>query len=352
MAEPVEWPTLSKQKLAAIAPLNKDGRPDMYNHVPTRLVTQAEALARGWKHFYTGEVCGYGHKSTWFANNDRMCVDCHRVRKGRLPMGGRGEAEYTSHGKHGTYSQRDSVAKEAEAVFGEPVLRPPEPDPLEKRFLKAYAEHKDFQAAAQELGKSIADFQARLSYSKTFRDAVAFLEEQYGLSHTASLTEDFDWTDDKRVVFFRAWINTGDLAAALSAIGCSNWAYETELQDNSEFAAAVDEMKPWALKVMDREAITRAYKGDSRLLQRIMEAHMPDLYGPRMNVNMNVTEKLSDDQINTRILQLAEQGFARITSRTVDAEFTELEPQRALEPPRTTGDESAPSRPQSNLDLL
>jgi len=156
-----DWPKLSNKEMAAIAPLNKDGRPDLYNHVPTRLVTKDEALARGWKHFYLGEVCGYGHKSTWFANNDRMCVDCHRIRKGRLPMGGRGEAEYTSHGKRGSYAQRDPAAK----VLGESTIAPLEPDPLEKRFLKAYADKRDFAEAAAEVGKTMADFQARLSYS-------------------------------------------------------------------------------------------------------------------------------------------------------------------------------------------
>ena len=342
-----EWPKLSAGEIARVAPLNKNGRPDMYNQLPTRFVSMEEAIAREWAHFYVGDVCSYGHKAPRFVSNPRSCVDCRRLREGKLTIGGKGEAEYVQR-KQATYKQPDPKDESGNKLT---IVNQLEPDPIEKRFLKTYAETRDFAGAAEKIGKTASEFQARLSYSRVFREAVEKLETDCGLTHTASIIEEFEWNDDKRAALLRVWVNTGNLAIAVQAVGATNWAYEMELQRNPDFAAKVSEIEPLALRVLDREIIGKALAGDSRLLQRAAEAHLPDQYGQKMNVNMNVTEKLSDEQINVRLFQLLDRLNIR-PGDVIDAELFESEPAGALAAPGGAGDEGETDRPEPYINLL
>src|SRR6202021_3730787 len=47
-----KWPKIDP---ATVAPL-RDDKPDMYNHMPTRFVSKAEAGGRGGKHFGPGKA--------------------------------------------------------------------------------------------------------------------------------------------------------------------------------------------------------------------------------------------------------------------------------------------------------
>jgi hypothetical protein len=349
-----KWPAIDPSTVAPV----KDGRPDLYNHLPTRFVTKDEAAARGWKYFYVGDACRYGHRAPRFVSNPRMCVDCHRVRDGRLPMGGKAEAEYDKRTLR-PYAQpvRDgsSTSQPTRAIV------PVEPDTLEKRFLVKYAELKDFAKAAIDVGRSEAEFLGRLSYSKVFRDAVHQLEQDCGLSRTPSFTEDFEWTDDKRVVLMRVYVDTGDLLKAMRSIGVTNYHFERELRDNPDFRAGMEEAEELANKQLDREAVSMAKAGDSRLLQRVLAAKMPETWGDRVNVNMNVTQKLTDDQLTARLAQsltklerLAGAGIIQLTSapEVVEAEFSPVDPPGETAAPGDAGCPAAPDRTQSNSDLV
>ena len=76
-----KWPKVNPE---TVAPL-REGKPDLYNHQPTRFVSKDEAKARGWKHFWTGELCVTGHRAARYVSNSSTCVDCVRVEKGQLP---------------------------------------------------------------------------------------------------------------------------------------------------------------------------------------------------------------------------------------------------------------------------
>jgi hypothetical protein len=344
----VKWP---KCDPATVAPLNRDGDPDMRNHMPTRFVSMEEAIAREWKYFYTGESCRWGHRAPRYVSNKNNCIDCERIREGKLPIGIKGVQEYDGpQPVKPAYSQRSTSVAVVSAA-------PREPDAIEKFFLTKYVELKNFSDAAKAGGQSEAYFLARLSYNKTFRDAVHQLEADNGLARTPSLTEDFDWDDDKRNVLMRVYIDTGDLLTAMQGIGVSNYHFEKELRENAEFRADMEQAEELATKQHERYAISLARKGDSRLLQRMLAAVMPEKWGDRVNMNLNVTAKLTNDQLAARLEQqlawLERRGFSLpAPSEVVEAEFVAVEPDTAPEPAGDGGGDPPPVRENKYLDLV
>lgn len=340
-----DFHVLSEQELLSIAPV-KDAKPDLYNYLPTRFVTEAESKFRGWKWFYIGDACSRGHKAPRYVSNPRLCVDCHRIREGRETIGGKGNAEYTSRLR--PYKER--VANRGTAVV---AAKPLEPDAREKRFLIEYAKIRNFDQAAQAMNTDPAIFRAVLSYSKVFLDAVNALEDAEGLSRTLRLDENFDWDDDKRLILIRVYIDTGDLGLARDSIQVSNFHYQRELQSNADFARAVEEAEPLANRIIDEHAVRKAKQGDSRLLDRVLSAKLPNEYGAKLKVDMNVTGKLTDAQIDTRLLQLTKLLHGRIVDDTaIDAEFEEYESTGEIGTAGVAGDEDPAPESQSNLDLL
>jgi hypothetical protein len=340
-----EWAEIDP---ATVAPL-KDGKPDLYNFMPTRFVPKQEAEARGWKWFYIGDSCRWGHKAPHYVSNPRMCVDCHRVREGRLPIGAKGDKEYK--GQQKQYEQR-KVDSPSAIVPAMP--RPLEPDVIEKKFLTEYAARRDFAQAALACGKSEAEFLGRLSYDEIFRAAVYRLEEDLGLARTASVMDDFEWTDDKRTVLMRVYIDTGDMLKAMRAVGVSNYHYMKELEENPDFRSDMERAEILAIKQLDRDAISKAKDGDSRLLQRVLAAKMPEQYGEKVKMDLNVTEKLTDDQLNSRLAQVFERLGGRIVNSApaIDAGFTVIEPRRETPALEHVGNSSPSSGAQSNMDLV
>ena len=149
MTKPVPFRYLKMEDLAQIAPL-KDGKPDLYNYMPSRFITKSESEYRQWKHFYIGETCRWGHMAPRYVVNGK-CIDCNRVKEGRDAIGGKGVAEYV--GKQTNYKQRDKPL----ASF-----KPAEPDNLEKRFIVEYVKTKSFAQAAQNCGRSGVSGQTEL----------------------------------------------------------------------------------------------------------------------------------------------------------------------------------------------
>lgn len=77
---------------STIAPLTRKGQPDLYNFMPSRFITQAEAKARGWTYFFEGEACQHAHVAPRWVSNSRMCVDCNRLKRTRQTIGAKAPA--------------------------------------------------------------------------------------------------------------------------------------------------------------------------------------------------------------------------------------------------------------------
>jgi hypothetical protein len=339
-----KWP---KIKPETVAPL-RDGAPDMYNHQPTRFVSKDEAKARGWKHFWTGEICVTGHRAARYVRNGSICVDCHRIEYGHLPVYGKGVPELEE-ARRRKYTQKNTAP-----------AGPPVPTSAEKLFLAKYAEIKDFALAAEECGRNESEFLAILSWNATFRDAVNRLEETLGIARTQSVTDEFDWADDKRRAFLITYANTADITKALRAVGATNVQLHKELSQNGDFQRDFDDAAQIARSVFDHAASAAATKGDARMLGRIAANFFPEKYGENLKVDLNVKNNLTLDQAHAQITTLLSrfdrQGLlpaARAADEpAIEAEYWEAEPARVDETDQDPEPESADAGPDPNSDLV
>jgi hypothetical protein len=334
---------LTSAQVAEIAPLNKDGAPDCMNYMPTRNIPLSEATQRGWPTFFEGVPCRYGHVAPRYVSNPSVCVDCFRIKRGKTPIGQKagGTAEYTPR----NYTQRAEQTPTATVVTSAPI----EPDRYEKLFLSAYAGTKDIDAAARQASMTEAQVMARMSYSEVFRNAVNALEERLQIRRTPTPTGPFDWTDDKRKWLIEVYIDTGDIATARDAIRVTPSEYFRELERNIEFSDAVLVATPLALNALEERAHQLALAGNDKLLQKILAAKRPGEYGERIKVDMSVTEKLTDAQLDAQLTRLVSKQRGRI----FDGEFTEVdEPQRQIEDARDVEGAGPPQAAEPNSDLL
>lgn len=329
---------------ATIAPLNSDGHPNLYQYMPTRLVPKAEAEQKGWGTFYEGTPCRHHHIAPRYVSNPRLCVDCDRVKKGKATIGGvkqGGTPDYAP------YTQRKRKVGETGTSVVTAVV-PIEPDRQEKRFLEAYAELKDFDKACDKSGTTFAQMMSRMSYSAVFKTAVNALELQLNMRQTPPPPEFFEWTDDKRDRLIQVFVDTGEMATARDSIRVTPSEYYAELERNPDFATAIKDAELLAFRALEDVAVSLAVRGNDKLLAKIMAAKMPE-YRERVSMDLNVTEKsLTDEQLRANILRLVKVGHQRI----IDANFSVVEPQRAISAEPPTGGSGASSQPEPDLDLL
>jgi hypothetical protein len=329
---------LTEAQTAAIAPLNRDGHPDLYNFMPTRLVPLDEATARGWPQFFDARTCRYNHTAPRYVVNPKICVDCRRLKNGKAPIGGRdgGQAEYKSQ----PYKQRD-----IQTPSGAVAIKQPEPDRLEKLFLEKYAAVKNLEQAALLAGTTAPQIHARLSISAVFKAATNDLETRLGIRQTVPEAGEFEWNDDKRSRLITVYVDSGDIAMARDSIFVTPSEYYRELDRNSAFSARLADAEPLAMNSLEERAIQQALAGNDKLLMKTLAAKKPDQYRDRLGVDMNVTTKLTDAQIDARLLQV-------ITAQRdiIDAEFHDASGQ--VETPRIAGGETATDREEQASDLL
>jgi hypothetical protein len=339
-----KWPKVDP---ATVAPL-RDNMPDFYNHQPTRFVSLNEAKARGWKHFWTGEICVTGHRAARYIRNPSICVDCHRIEQGKLPVYGKGVPELEE-ARRRKYTQKNTEQ-----------AGPPVPNAAEKNFLSKYAEHKDFATAAEACGRSEAEFLAILSWNTTFRDAVNRLEESIGVTRTQQVTDEFDWTEAKQRAFLITYANTADIAKSLRSVGATNVQFHKELNSNAAFQRGFDDASQIARSVFDHAASAAATKGDARMLGRIAANFYPEKFGENMKVDLNVKQNLNSDQINAEITQLLS-GFARqgllsaprrAAGDAIEAEYGELELEGVDEVAESAEGEGSDAETDPNSDLV
>lgn len=332
---------------ASVAPLDRTGQfPDMRNYLPTRFVSYQEALDRGWKHFYTGETCRWGHRAPHCMSNIHQCVDCERVRDGKLPIGIKGVAEL------------DGPAPARRKAPSSPGVEAPatELTPIQKLFLTKYVDTRNFAEAAKACGQSDALFLAQLSYDKRFREAVQTLESDNGLARTPSILDDYEWNEDKRRILLRLYIDTGDMLQAMKAIGVSNYHFEREMRENVDFCRDLEAAEEQVTRHWDRYAASAAGKGSERILQKYLAAIMPDKYGDKVKMDLNVTRNLTHEQLATQVAQQLTwlEGRNAITHApdVLEAEFRAVEPATAVE---VVGDDVRPppqDRAERNSDLV
>lgn len=330
---------LTEAQMAAIAPLARDGTPDLYNFMPTRLVPLDEAIARGWTQFFDARKCRYNHVAPRYVVNPKICVDCRRIKNGKAPIGGRdgGQSEY----KPQPYKQRDQKTPDGQIV----AVKQPEPDRLEKLFLEKYALLKNLEQAATLAGTTAAQIHARLSISAVFKTATNDLETRLGIRQTVPETGPFEWNEDKRVRLITVYVDTGDIAMARDAIFVTPSEWYKELDRNPAFSARLADAEPLAMNSLEERAIQQALAGNDKLLMKTLAAKKPDQYRDRLGVDMNVTTKLTDAQIDARLSQLI------LSQRDViDAEFNESP--RQIEADGVVGREAASSREEQASDLL
>jgi hypothetical protein len=344
-----KWPKIDP---ATVAPL-KDGLPDFYQHQPTRFVSFDEAKARGWKHFWTGELCVTGHRAARYISNPSTCVDCQRIERGKLPVYGKGVPELEE-ARRRNYTQKQT----SHLTSGPPV-----PNAAEKNFLLKYAELKDFAEAAAACGRSEAEFLAILSWNTTFRGAVNNLEESLGVARTQQVSDFFDWGDeenDKRKIFLLTYANTADMKQALRSIGVSNVQFHKELASNSEFQRDFDDATQVARAVFDHAASASAIKGDARMLGRIASNMFPEKFGENLKMDLNVKQNLTLDQAHAQLTAIVSrfdrQGLLSAPSAdedaVVEAEYREVEHSGDDEAAPDPEPESADPGQDPNSDLV
>jgi hypothetical protein len=347
-APKTSWGKWPKIKPETVAPL-RDDKPDLYNHQPTRFVSKDEAKARGWKHFWTGELCVTGHRAARYVSNGSNCVDCVRIEKGQLPVYGKGVPELEA-ARRRNYTQKNTA----------PATGPAPPNAAERNFLTKYAELKDFALAAEGCGRSESEFLAILSWNETFREAVNRLEESIGITRTQKITENFDWTEEKQRAFLITYANTADITKSLRSVGATNVQFHKELTDNPEFQRDFDDAAQIARSVFDHAASAAATKGDARMLGRIAANFFPEKFGENLKVDLNVKQNLSLDQAHAQITSLLSrfdrQGLlsapSAVEDTAIEAEYQLVEPARVDEADSDIDAASADTGSDPNSDLV
>ena len=332
---------LTPEQTAAIAPLNKQGQPDLMNYLPTRLVPFDEAKARGWTYFYDARTCRKGHQAPYFVSNINLCVDCVRIRRGKQTIGGKAGGSH----ERREYKRAEPVPTGA-TTAPTVTVKQQEPDRIEKQFLVAYADLKDFAKACDQVGVSMPHMQGRMSWSSVFRLAVADLENRVGITHIPAAAENFEWNEDKHHRLIEVYVDTGDIATARDSISVTPSEYYRELKRNQDFYARVMEAEQLAWNALEEKAVQLARNGNDKLLQKILTAKKPE-YRDSLKLDVKVEERLTDAQLRTEAARLILEARRRVGGRTIDAEST-----RAIEAPSDAEGDGEAHTAESYSDLL
>lgn len=327
--------------------LTQRRHPNFADHVPKRLVSFEEAQARGWSMFVDGSDCRYGHRAGHWVSNRNRCSDCEREKAGKQPIYPKAKS-----GTH--YEQPRTPRKDVAApvVIAAPKL--PEPDASDKAFLASYAEHRDLDKAATAVGSTTALILSRRSHNKLLDEAMRRLETDLTIPRVVPAPSDFEWTDAIRGRLLEVYVDSGNLAIARDAVKCTPSQLWRELDANPDFSSRLDDARVRAAQVFEERAQAEALAGNDRLLPVILRAEKPEKYTEKLKLDMNVTNKLTDDQLNVRLAQglarLAKLGHipAHTQGEIHDAEFISVKPAR-LPVPRDDGSHNAI---QNNGDLI
>jgi hypothetical protein len=249
-------------------PVTQKGGIDLFNHVPNRFIPLETARAQGLTAFWEGKACRYGHQAARFVSNTKICMDCRRAKMGLEPIYPRSAAQ-----KFHNLEKKPTAAdpNTASAASAAPAPQSLGLDTNDTKFLAAYAEHRDLDKAAKSVGTTKELILARRVGFPGLDEAMTRLEQQLEIPKYMPAGAGFVWTDEARELFITTYINSGEIADARQAVGCTRAQFFTEQKQNLQFAQDVEAAKPLAESVVE-EAFTKAAKaGQQSILPRYFE---------------------------------------------------------------------------------
>jgi hypothetical protein len=244
-------------------------------------------------------------------------------------------------------------------MIATPVVKQPEPDSADKRFLDSYAQLRDLDAAARACGSTAANVVSRRSHNAVLDAAMTRLEADMQIPKLVPESPTFIWDDAKRARFVEAYIDSGSIAIARDAVKCTPSQLWREIDANAQFASALDDARVRATQVFEEIAHAQALKGNDRLLPLILKAERPDKYTERLSLDMNVNN-LSEEQINARLTIMFMQfkkmlgPSATSNNEAIDAEIIPPAQLAAPAPAEASATEPTEETPSddTNGDLL
>jgi hypothetical protein len=271
IAEAPTYPPIADVTEALGVPLTERGHPDMRNFVPTRFVPLAESQARGWSLYWTGAACRYGHMAARSTSNPKICSDCVRVKEGKPAIYPKSRVQEF---RTLTKDSAGPAVTQAAAPVAPPA--PPEPSSADKRFLSSYAEHRDLTAAAQAVGSTAALIAGRRSHDTALDTAMAKLEcdlsiPKYTPPPRITNADAFPWTAELERQFCRRYVDCGLIEQVRAELSVSASDFYDHVQRSSEFAALVEQARPFAKETLKERALEDAKRGNDKLL-RALEA--------------------------------------------------------------------------------
>lgn len=272
-----------------------------------------------------------------YTSNHRICVDCIRLKKSKTTIGEKTGVNKTNFPGYGGNFGKGITVK---------VEKQQEVDAWEKKFLEAYAYHKDFSAACQAINVTESQIDARLAHSAIFKQAYDLLESRMGVKKV-NTSDGFLWTKAKYDKIIEVYINTGDLATARDSIGVTPFAYFQELARNPAFEARLKEANPLAALALEERAIQLALAGNDKLLTKVLSVKKPE-YKDNIKVDMNVTEKLDDRQLKARLTRLLD----KLRPDVIEVECTPVTETRTNTAPRITGGSGSEEKSAEDRLLL
>jgi hypothetical protein len=267
--------------------------PDLVNSLALRNLPKDTAAAEGWPTYYMPEPCANGHTAARFVKNS-LCVDCWRVRQGR-------DTIYPTAKNRTYYKQRDPAAV---AANGAPVTvapsasLPPEPKPVEQRFLAELDNLRDFDAAAAAVNWTRGLVESRASSNPVFAAALTDLCTRRDIPRTRAVDPTaFPWNSEKEKQFAARLVDCGLLEQVRQEMAVTASEYHDRLQRSPAFAALIDAATPIARVTLKDRALASAEKGNDRLL-KIFEK----------DIEENSYANMSVEEMNSEIIRLLK-GF-------------------------------------------
>lgn len=268
-------------------------------------LSRADAISGGLKFYWTGEPCTQGHhsKRRTAGGGCVACLYLTNVVKSRQSL------------------ERRKSVKELQAKEDREGLSLKAIEPKERQIvLDTYADTGDIEKAATQIGMTLAELNVQIAKSIPFATEIYALERRLKNSgRMVYVHRDIEWTDAKRELLLRAYVDTGLIQTARDAVGASPTNLNEELDRNPAFAEQMEEATPKAARALEEKAIQMALHGNYQLLSVILKAKFPE-YKDKIQVEQTTTIKLPDPQLNERIALLLEKY-----RNVVDAEFIELE---------------------------
>lgn len=258
------------------------------------IMSHKEAKAAGLRFFWTGNSCVHGHNSKKLTVNGG-CAACQwlyaKERKRRKATEIRDK-------------KQDEQAQKADQTLG---FR------KRQKALEVYAKTSSLEQAANAIDLSLAQLNVHIAKSASLASSFYALEKRLKVLEEqrpkTTVKGKFKWNEEKRDLLIRTYVDTGDIAQARDACGCTPSQYNDELEANPDFADRVDIAKPKAIQALEERAIQMALRGNDKILTLVLKAKLPE-YKDKIQIDQTTTVKLSDEQLNGRIASLL-QRYAR-----------------------------------------